>query len=142
MLRLLNSKILTLYRRSFHTSSSLTMPLCRLETNLSNEQIPEDFPIKLTEMLSKLMDKPKNRILVVMQPNMTIYHDCKQLPFAILNIKSVARFNPENNKKYFPEIVKFLLAELKVEPEKLEILLEDISPDFVGTGEGLLSQTM
>ncbi|XP_013383425.1 macrophage migration inhibitory factor [Lingula anatina] len=118
------------------------MPLCRLETNLSKEQIPEDFLIKLTEKLAEIMNRPQDQFFVVMQPNMTIYHDFKQLPSVILTIKAAERFNPDNNKKYFPEIVKLFLSQLKVEPEKLVILFEDVSPDFVGTGEGLMSQTM
>ncbi|XP_013383443.1 MIF-like protein mif-2 [Lingula anatina] len=118
------------------------MPLCRVETNVSGDQIPADFHVKLTQILSKVLDKREKDIIIIMRPNATMYKDCKNVPIAIISIKAAGRFNQANNSKYNTAIANIVLSKLGVEADNLRIFYEDMSLDFIGNGNRLLSASI
>ncbi|XP_052075713.1 uncharacterized protein LOC127713122 [Mytilus californianus] len=111
------------------------MPVVQVTTSLTNEQIPKDFAKKFSVFLAETLDKPIEKITVVISCDALVCNAGDESPFLLMSIISIARFNEKDNPDYTDKIVNFVKEETKLPGNKVQIVYTDLQPHMVGKGK-------
>ncbi|CAG2228569.1 unnamed protein product [Mytilus edulis] len=124
-----------------------------ITTSLTKEQIPKDFAKKFSAFLAETLDKPIEKITLVIffsednsskiTQKITVVITCDALvcnagdesPFMLISIISIARFNEKDNPGYTDKITTFVKEETKLPGNKVQIVYTDLQPHMAGKGK-------
>lgn len=108
------------------------MPMVRVATNLPNDKVPVDFEIRLTDLLSRSMGKPRERIAVEVAAGARLVHGATHDPATVISIKSIGAVFPDDNIRHTAAITEFCGKELGLPKDKVVITFHDLAPVTVG----------
>nr|AWB09319.1 macrophage migration inhibitory factor 2 [Ruditapes philippinarum] len=113
------------------------MPLCYIFTNLKDSEISPDLEENLEECISKLMNKPKERITVMLNTGIRMRFGGKKQPGMVCNIHSIAVFDEKRNPGYFPQLFDVLTSATKLPASSITIELTDLPAHMALNGAAL-----
>ncbi|CAD5123843.1 DgyrCDS12149 [Dimorphilus gyrociliatus] len=104
-----------------------TYPVCTFNTNLPQSQVDPNFEAKFSDYLSKLLNKPKERIYIQINGDCRMCsNNDKETRMLMASIKSIGVFNENSNKVLGPEIRDYLCEHFGVDKMKITLLLQDL----------------
>ncbi|CAG2228570.1 unnamed protein product [Mytilus edulis] len=106
-----------------------------ITTSLTKEQIPKDFAKKFSAFLAETLDKPIEKITVVITCDALVCNAGDESPFMLISIISIARFNEKDNPGYTDKITTFVKEETKLPGNKVQIVYTDLQPHMAGKGK-------
>ncbi|GMR58327.1 hypothetical protein PMAYCL1PPCAC_28522 [Pristionchus mayeri] len=119
-------------RRLLSTSTKSAMPMIRVATNVEQTKIPDDFEVKLTDLLTESMGKPRERIMVEVDAGRRIMHGATPGPVCHLTVKSIGCVGEKLNIQHTERVTSFVHGLLGVPKDKIIIEFYDLSPHQVG----------
>jgi len=110
-----------------------SLPVCCVQTNLSDEQIPTDFTKGLSQVLASTLNKQERVISVSLTPSVRICRSGDDQPTAIVQVWSIGVFDATRNPKYTVDIYDYILKALPSVPsERIVLLLHPLKPEEAG----------
>ncbi|XP_064613014.1 D-dopachrome decarboxylase-like [Liolophura sinensis] len=99
------------------------MPVIYVDTSLRDGAVPSDFETKFTKVISDVLNKPIERISIILKTGQRI---CKggdrSEPTCVIKMHAIGVFGEDKNAGYSKEFLTFLTKELKLEANKITIL--------------------
>ncbi|UMM34778.1 hypothetical protein L5515_007698 [Caenorhabditis briggsae] len=117
------------------------MPMVRVATNLPDEKVPQDFEIRLTDLLARSMGKPRERIAVEVAAGARLVHGATHDPATVISIKSIGAVSAEDNIRHTAAITEFCGKELGLPKDKVVITFHDLAPVTVGFNGTTVAET-
>ncbi|ULT88944.1 hypothetical protein L3Y34_007853 [Caenorhabditis briggsae] len=117
------------------------MPMVRVATNLPDEKVPQDFEIRLTDLLARSMGKPRERIAVEVAAGARLVHGATHDPATVISIKSIGAVSAEDNIRHTAAITEFCGKELGLPKDKVVITFHDMAPVTVGFNGTTVAET-
>lgn len=90
-------------------------------TNLTNDQLPEDFERWITALVAEVIDNPAKLISVIVVPNARLLRLEDPSPMMLVQIHAIGAFDKERNPGYTEKLNKSIREKLQV-PAKRVIL--------------------
>ncbi|XP_063313125.1 D-dopachrome decarboxylase-like [Pelobates fuscus] len=109
------------------------MPFLELDTSFPEKDLPEGFAESLCSAAASILDKPRERVLVVIRSGLTIVMGGSFAPFVLLNVSAIGVVGTaEQNKEHSAKLFDFLTKELSLEPDRIRIRFLPMEPWQVG----------
>jgi phenylpyruvate tautomerase PptA (4-oxalocrotonate tautomerase family) len=108
------------------------MPILKIETNqtLSKEDT-SDLMQKSTDMLCRVLDKPKTFMMVYIDSGCSIMFNGTNEPFALVQLRLFA-VPDDAAPGIIKEITEFTQKELDIKPDRMYIQLSEMKPEHFG----------
>ncbi|GFO25247.1 macrophage migration inhibitory factor [Plakobranchus ocellatus] len=106
------------------------MPLCQLMTSIAADDIKDGIESRLAEVISKVLEKPLERVTMIIQPGLRQLHRGSLDPACLLTITSAGVFDAKRNPKYGPALKAALQEEFNLPPERCAIQYRDFDLNF------------
>ncbi|GMS79590.1 hypothetical protein PENTCL1PPCAC_1765, partial [Pristionchus entomophagus] len=113
-------------------SSKSAMPMVSVATNVLMTKIPEDFEVKLTDLLAESMGKPRERIMIVVDAGRRMVHGATPGPVCHIAVKSIGCVGEQLNIQHTQRITDFIHGLLGVPKDKIILEFYDLTPHQVG----------
>lgn len=111
------------------------MPIIQVSTNLTNDEIADEFEKRFSVFLAEILDKPIERITVIINCGSRVCSAGDSSPYMLITIHAIDRFNEQNNPGYTDKILSFVQEETNLPGNKIHILYADLLPHMVGKGK-------
>lgn len=108
------------------------MPICTLTTNLKSDEIPDDIEMQLTNTMSEVLNKPKERITVLVNSDARMCKNGSKDVTCLLTISSINVFDEEKNPGYTDKLSEFLVSKLKIPRNRVVLVYKPLEPYMVG----------
>ncbi|XP_067121071.1 MIF-like protein mif-2 [Centruroides vittatus] len=105
------------------------MPLCTFHTNLPKERVPHDLHKQISDLISKILDKPEAKVTVIVHPDTQMCRGGSDDPTCMLEIWSIGVFSAEKNPKYSGPIYQFVKEKLEIAEDKIVIVYHDLKAE-------------
>ena len=110
------------------------MPVLKVQTN-SEVQDKKQFKEDATSLLSKVLQKPSQYIMIILETNVDMMFGGSEDPLAYVELKSIGL--PGNATSYISsELCSFLEGELKVPQNRIYIEFADAQRNMFGWNGG------
>ncbi|XP_028629793.1 D-dopachrome decarboxylase [Grammomys surdaster] len=109
------------------------MPFIELETNLPASRIPEGLESRLCAAAATILDKPEDRVSVMIRPGVTLLMNKSTEPCAHLRVSSIGVVGTaEQNRGHSSGFFKFLTEELSLNQDRIIIRFFPVEPWQIG----------
>ncbi|NXD56909.1 MIF factor, partial [Corvus moneduloides] len=108
------------------------MPKFIVNTNISEDKVPESFAGELTQQLSKALGKPAQYVAIQISPDQVMSFGGSTDPCAMCFLYSIGKIGEQENKVYSKLLCDLLNNQLKIPSDRIYISFFDISPGNVG----------
>ncbi|XP_070573097.1 macrophage migration inhibitory factor homolog [Ptychodera flava] len=110
------------------------MPMCTVTTNLPREKIADDFATSMSALLAKILDKPEQRVTIIVHTGILVSCAGSLDPAMIVQLGSIDRFGENrNNQKYADDIFKFVTEKTGIPFSRIRVVFTDI-PGYMVAG--------
>ncbi|KAI6197713.1 D-dopachrome decarboxylase-A-like [Aphelenchoides besseyi] len=107
------------------------MPILHVSTNLTDDQITNDFIQRAFEKVVELTGRPKIAVQVVVNANQKICFAGSFEPSAFVHLYEIIEYTDDQSRKTAQSLNKFLADELKINGERIFIIFNSKSPNSV-----------
>ncbi|XP_034044980.1 D-dopachrome decarboxylase [Thalassophryne amazonica] len=109
------------------------MPFIELQSNLPASCFSQNFVRKLCSSTAKVLDKPEDRMVVVVKPGLEMMMASSSSPCVMLSVSAVGVTDTaEKNKEHSSKIFHFLTTELGLTGDRIVIQFHELHPHQVG----------
>lgn len=108
------------------------MPILTISTNVSKDKVSLDLVKNLVDVVASTLGKPKNYVVVTIQPDQLLSWGGGDTPAAVGRLVSIGAISPASNAKLQAAVSKVLNDKLGVPGERLYICFEDFAPSNIG----------
>ncbi|KAM9857119.1 D-dopachrome decarboxylase [Aulostomus maculatus] len=109
------------------------MPFIELQSNLPASSFPEEFVRRLASSAAKALDKPEDRMNVVVQPGLPMLIAGSSSPCVMLSVSAIAVTDTaDKNKEHSAKIFEFLTRELGLPQDRIVLQFHALQPHQVG----------
>lgn len=113
--------------------SPVKMPFIELKTNLPAESFSEDFVKKLSACAAAALNKPDDRMNVVVQPGCPMLIAGSSAPCVMLTVSAIGVTDTaDKNKEHSAKIFDFLTKGLGLPEDRIVIVFHALQPHQVG----------
>jgi phenylpyruvate tautomerase PptA (4-oxalocrotonate tautomerase family) len=104
------------------------MPILTINTNVSKDKVSLDHVKKLVDVVAQALGKPKEYVVVHINPGQLMSFAGGDAPCAIGRLGSIGQINREKNKATQAAIATALEQELEITDENFFLTFEDLPP--------------
>ncbi|CAG9853806.1 unnamed protein product [Phyllotreta striolata] len=110
------------------------MPHFHLETNLPQEQIPDDLPEKICSILASSLGKPKDYCAATIIGGAKMYFKGSSQPTAQATLMSIGSLGVAENKKHSKVLFEVIEKSLGIPSDRVYIHFMEAATKDVGHG--------
>ncbi|XP_078681602.1 macrophage migration inhibitory factor homolog [Branchiostoma floridae x Branchiostoma belcheri] len=109
------------------------MPLAHIKTNLSSDQISDEFMKETSKMIAELLNKEEWRVSVHVDAGQRILRAGSFDPYVQFEIGAIKSFDEEKDKeKYSKAFFDFLSEKLPVKYDRIVVIFHRLDSEDVG----------
>ncbi|XP_061572239.1 D-dopachrome decarboxylase [Cololabis saira] len=109
------------------------MPFVELQTNLPAGAFTDDFVKKLCACAAATLNKPEERMNMVVKPGLPMLMAGSFSPCVMLSVSAIAATDSaDKNKEHSAKLFEFLTRELGLPEDRIVVLFHALQPHQVG----------
>uniref|UniRef100_UPI0037E7FF40 D-dopachrome decarboxylase n=1 Tax=Semicossyphus pulcher TaxID=241346 RepID=UPI0037E7FF40 len=109
------------------------MPFIELRSNLPAASFSEEFVKKFSSCAAAALEKPEDRMNVVVQPGLPMLISGSSSPCVMLSVSAInVTDTADKNKEHSAKIFHFLTRELALTEDRIVIVFHALQPHQVG----------
>ncbi|XP_019620355.1 PREDICTED: D-dopachrome decarboxylase-A-like [Branchiostoma belcheri] len=116
------------------------MPVAHIKTNLSSDQISDEFMKETFKMIAELLYKEEWRVAVHVDAGLRIFRGGSFDPYIQFEISAIKDFDQEKDKeKYSKAFTDFLSEKLPVKYDRIVVIFHRLDPEDVSVNGTLVT---
>lgn len=112
------------------------MPTLTILTNVSKDKVKMDLVKHLVDVIATSLGKPKNYVVVCIQPDQLLSWAGDDNPAAFGRLVSIGQITPEKNAKTQEAVANVLTKELGIPNDRFYLCFEDFAGSNIGWQTG------
>ncbi|XP_061171929.1 MIF-like protein mif-2 [Saccostrea echinata] len=108
------------------------MPMVFLYTNLKDEEVPADFEVKTSRCVSEVLNKPKERIHVILNSDKRMCRNEDSSPCVLIEIQSLGVFSADKNPGYTEKFMEFFSTTLSIPKSRVTLVYKAAEAHMIG----------
>ncbi|XP_062602030.1 macrophage migration inhibitory factor-like [Saccostrea cucullata] len=108
------------------------MPMIFVYTNLKDEKVAADFEINTSRCVSEVLNKPKERIHVILNPGKRMCRNEDTSPCVLIEIHSIGVFSADKNPGYTEKFMEFFSNTLGIPKSRVTLVYKAVEAHMVG----------
>jgi len=118
------------------------MPILKVDTNLSADQVLKDFNHIATDTLAKLLNKPMQNVTVLVNSGVQLTIGGSDEPAAFVELRAIGGLKGPNATKVVETLTNLIEIGLSLPKDRFYINLVDLDPELVAYKGELRSVTL
>ncbi|XP_035691541.1 D-dopachrome decarboxylase-like [Branchiostoma floridae] len=116
------------------------MPLAHIKTNLSQDQISDDFMKETSQMITELLNAEEGRVVIHVDAGQRMLRAGSFDPYIQFEIADIKSFDDEADKeKYSKAFFDYLSEKLPVKYDRIVVIFHRLEPEDVAIKGTLIS---
>ncbi|XP_019620356.1 PREDICTED: D-dopachrome decarboxylase-A-like [Branchiostoma belcheri] len=116
------------------------MPVAHIKTNLSPDQISDEFMKETSKMIAELLNKEELEVTIQVDAGLKILRAGSFDPYIQFEIRCIKKFDEEKDKeKYSKAFTDFLSEKLPVQYDRIVVFFHRVNPEDVSVNGTLVS---